>query len=220
MRYADARSSQLSPAAAVAARSGARDLQGGHRSLSPSGPLKDATDIVAVLVRRRKRVGTRPTPTAIDRKSPRVRRHSRPAQVTVYLNDARYYHRKDFRSQGRRLVERVAGKASPTGRASAGRRCEEERRACRAGTGAVAAECVIFVGLPASGKTTFYRQRFAATHSTSARTCGRRAPTRTTAAGARAAGRTRRRPVRRRRQHQPDVADRAVIARRASSAPA
>ena len=26
------------------------------------------------------------------------------------------------------------------------------------------AECVIFVGLPASGKTTFYRQRFAATH--------------------------------------------------------
>jgi predicted kinase len=28
----------------------------------------------------------------------------------------------------------------------------------------VAAECVIFVGLPASGKTTFYSQRFAATH--------------------------------------------------------
>jgi predicted kinase len=28
----------------------------------------------------------------------------------------------------------------------------------------VAAECVIFVGLPASGKTTFYRQRFAASH--------------------------------------------------------
>lgn len=28
----------------------------------------------------------------------------------------------------------------------------------------MAAECVIFVGLPASGKTTFYRQRFAATH--------------------------------------------------------
>ena len=26
------------------------------------------------------------------------------------------------------------------------------------------AECVIFVGLPASGKTTFYRERFAATH--------------------------------------------------------
>jgi predicted kinase len=26
------------------------------------------------------------------------------------------------------------------------------------------AECVIFVGLPASGKTTFYQQRFAATH--------------------------------------------------------
>ena len=26
------------------------------------------------------------------------------------------------------------------------------------------AECVIFVGLPASGKTTFYHQRFAATH--------------------------------------------------------
>ena len=25
-------------------------------------------------------------------------------------------------------------------------------------------ECVIFVGLPASGKTTFYQQRFAATH--------------------------------------------------------
>jgi predicted kinase len=28
----------------------------------------------------------------------------------------------------------------------------------------VAAECVIFVGLPASGKTTFYTQRFAGTH--------------------------------------------------------
>jgi predicted kinase len=28
----------------------------------------------------------------------------------------------------------------------------------------VAAECVLFVGLPGSGKTTFYRQRFAATH--------------------------------------------------------
>jgi predicted kinase len=28
----------------------------------------------------------------------------------------------------------------------------------------VAADCVLFVGLPASGKTTFYRQRFAATH--------------------------------------------------------
>jgi predicted kinase len=28
----------------------------------------------------------------------------------------------------------------------------------------VAAECVIFVGLPASGKTTFYSQRFATTH--------------------------------------------------------
>lgn len=28
----------------------------------------------------------------------------------------------------------------------------------------MAAECVLFVGLPASGKTTFYRQRFAATH--------------------------------------------------------
>jgi tRNA uridine 5-carbamoylmethylation protein Kti12 len=26
------------------------------------------------------------------------------------------------------------------------------------------AECVIFVGLPASGKTTFHQQRFAATH--------------------------------------------------------
>jgi predicted kinase len=26
------------------------------------------------------------------------------------------------------------------------------------------AECVIFIGLPASGKTTFYHQRFAATH--------------------------------------------------------
>ena len=26
------------------------------------------------------------------------------------------------------------------------------------------AECVIFIGLPASGKTTFYQQRFAATH--------------------------------------------------------
>jgi predicted kinase len=30
--------------------------------------------------------------------------------------------------------------------------------------GAVAVECVLFVGLPASGKTTFYRQRFAGTH--------------------------------------------------------
>jgi predicted kinase len=28
----------------------------------------------------------------------------------------------------------------------------------------VAAECVLFVGLPASGKTTFYQQRFSATH--------------------------------------------------------
>jgi predicted kinase len=28
----------------------------------------------------------------------------------------------------------------------------------------VAGECVSFIGLPASGKTTFYRQRFAATH--------------------------------------------------------
>jgi len=28
----------------------------------------------------------------------------------------------------------------------------------------VAAECVVFVGLPGSGKSTFYRQRFAATH--------------------------------------------------------
>jgi len=28
----------------------------------------------------------------------------------------------------------------------------------------VSAECVIFVGLPASGKSTFYQQRFAATH--------------------------------------------------------
>ena len=28
----------------------------------------------------------------------------------------------------------------------------------------IVAECVIFVGLPASGKTTFYRQRFSATH--------------------------------------------------------
>jgi predicted kinase len=28
----------------------------------------------------------------------------------------------------------------------------------------VAAECIVFVGLPASGKTTFYTQRFAATH--------------------------------------------------------
>ena len=28
----------------------------------------------------------------------------------------------------------------------------------------MAAECVIFVGLPASGKTTFYQQRFAGTH--------------------------------------------------------
>jgi len=28
----------------------------------------------------------------------------------------------------------------------------------------VSAECVVFVGLPASGKSTFYRQRFAATH--------------------------------------------------------
>ena len=28
----------------------------------------------------------------------------------------------------------------------------------------MAADCVLFVGLPASGKTTFYRQRFAATH--------------------------------------------------------
>jgi predicted kinase len=28
----------------------------------------------------------------------------------------------------------------------------------------VAAECVLFVGLPASGKSTFYQQRFAATH--------------------------------------------------------
>jgi predicted kinase len=28
----------------------------------------------------------------------------------------------------------------------------------------VAAECVVFVGLPASGKTTFYTQRFAGTH--------------------------------------------------------
>jgi predicted kinase len=28
----------------------------------------------------------------------------------------------------------------------------------------VAAECIVFVGLPASGKTTFYRQRFAGTH--------------------------------------------------------
>jgi predicted kinase len=26
------------------------------------------------------------------------------------------------------------------------------------------AECIIFIGLPASGKTTFYRQRFSATH--------------------------------------------------------
>lgn len=29
----------------------------------------------------------------------------------------------------------------------------------------MAAECVILIGLPASGKTTFYRERFAATHS-------------------------------------------------------
>ena len=28
----------------------------------------------------------------------------------------------------------------------------------------IVAECVIFIGLPASGKTTFYQQRFAATH--------------------------------------------------------
>jgi predicted kinase len=28
----------------------------------------------------------------------------------------------------------------------------------------MAAECVILIGLPASGKTTFYRERFAATH--------------------------------------------------------
>jgi len=28
----------------------------------------------------------------------------------------------------------------------------------------VAAECVLFTGLPASGKSTFYQQRFAATH--------------------------------------------------------
>jgi predicted kinase len=28
----------------------------------------------------------------------------------------------------------------------------------------IVAECVIFVGLPASGKTTFYQQRFSATH--------------------------------------------------------
>ena len=28
----------------------------------------------------------------------------------------------------------------------------------------MAADCVLFVGLPASGKTTFYRQRFAETH--------------------------------------------------------
>ena len=28
----------------------------------------------------------------------------------------------------------------------------------------MAAECVLFVGLPASGKSTFYQQRFAATH--------------------------------------------------------
>jgi predicted kinase len=29
---------------------------------------------------------------------------------------------------------------------------------------AAVAECVIFIGLPASGKTTFYQQRFSATH--------------------------------------------------------
>lgn len=29
---------------------------------------------------------------------------------------------------------------------------------------AVAAECVVFIGLPASGKTTFFAQRFGATH--------------------------------------------------------
>jgi predicted kinase len=28
----------------------------------------------------------------------------------------------------------------------------------------VSVECIVFVGLPASGKSTFYRQRFAATH--------------------------------------------------------
>ena len=28
----------------------------------------------------------------------------------------------------------------------------------------MAAECVVFIGLPASGKTTFYRQRFAGSH--------------------------------------------------------
>jgi predicted kinase len=28
----------------------------------------------------------------------------------------------------------------------------------------VSVECVVFVGLPASGKSTFYRQRFASTH--------------------------------------------------------
>lgn len=35
---------------------------------------------------------------------------------------------------------------------------------CQARTTAVAVDCVVFIGLPASGKTTFYRQRFASTH--------------------------------------------------------